>query len=122
MSSVTIDESTSEAYLLNKFLLHPIRTKNANHIASDAPHFRGQSHCEKSIQQNTEEVIKLYKAVNTGVTATPVLRHRSTLSKTVRVIILKISWGCPRENVEELIIDVTESDKWSILVLIREDA
>ena len=55
--------------------------------------------------------MKLYKAVNTGVTATPVLRYRSTLSKTVRVIILKISWRHPRENVEKLIIDVTESDK-----------
>ena len=67
--------------------------------------------------------MKLYKAVDTGATATPALSHRgSTQSKTVRVIILKISWGCPRENVEEPIIDVVESGKWSILTLIREDA
>ena len=55
--------------------------------------------------------MKLYKAVNTGVTATPALRHKSTLSKTVRVIILKISWGHSRENVEEPIINVTELDE-----------
>ena len=92
MSSVTIDESTSEVYLLNEFPLHPIRTKNANCTASDALYCRGQSHLEKSTQQNTEEVVKLYEAVNTGVTATPALSHRgSTQSKTVRVIILKIS-------------------------------
>ena len=109
MSSVTIDESTSEAYLLNKFPLHPIRTKNANCTASDTPHCRGQPHLEKPTQQNTEKVMKLYKAVNTGATATPALSHRgSTQSKTVRVIILKISWGHPRENVEESIIDVAE--------------
>ncbi len=66
--------------------------------------------------------MKLYKAVNTGVTVTLALRHESTLSKTVRVIILKISWGCPRENVEELIINVTELGEWGILALIREDA
>ena len=54
--------------------------------------------------------MKLYKAVDTGVTATPTLSHEgSTQSKTVRVIILKISWRCSRENVEELIIDVAES-------------
>ena len=64
-----------------------------------------------------------YKAVDTGVTATPALSHRgSTQSKTVRVIILKISWGRPRENVEKLIIDVVESGKWGILTLAREDA
>ena len=40
----------------------------------------------------------------------------------MRVIILKISWECPRENVEELIIDVVESGKWDILALAREDA
>ena len=66
--------------------------------------------------------MKLYKAVNTGVTVTPALRHKSTLSKTVRVIILKNSWGHSRENVEELIINVTELDEWGILALIREDA
>ena len=92
MSSVTIDESTSGAYLLNEFPLHPIRTKNANCIAPDASHPRGQLCLKKLIQQNTEEVMKLYKAVNMGATATPALSHRgSTLSKTVRVIILKIS-------------------------------
>ena len=41
MSSVTINESTSGAYLLNKFSLHPIRTKNANCTAPDAPCRRG---------------------------------------------------------------------------------
>ena len=66
--------------------------------------------------------MKLYKAVNTGATTTPALRHESTLSKTVRVIILKISWEHPRENVEESIINVTESGEWGILALIREDA
>ena len=111
MSSVTIDESTSRVYLLNKFPLHSIRTKNTNCIALDASHPRGQSHLKKSIQQNTEKMIKLYKAVNTDATATPVLRHKSILSKTVRVVILKISWECSRENVEKLIINVTESDK-----------
>ena len=51
-----------------------------------------------------------YKAVDTGVTATPALSYRgSTQSKTVRVIILKISWGHPRENVEKSIINVAES-------------
>ena len=56
--------------------------------------------------------MKLYKAVNTGVTATSTLSYRgSTQSKTVRVVILKISWGHPRENVEELIINVVESGK-----------
>ena len=64
-----------------------------------------------------------YKAVNTGVTVTPALSHRgSTQSKTVRVIIFKISWRCSRENVEEPIIDVVESGEWSILTLTREDA
>ena len=68
-------------------------------------------------------MIKLYKAVNTGVTATPVLSYRgSTQSKTVRVIILKIGRGCLRKVVEESIIDVAESDEWGILALIREDA
>ena len=66
--------------------------------------------------------MKSYKAVDTGVTATPALRHESTLNKTVRVVILKISWGCSRENVEEPIINVTESDEWGILTLAREDA
>ena len=56
--------------------------------------------------------MKLYKAVNTGANATPILSYRgSTQSKTVRVVILKISWGRPRENVEKLIIDVAESGK-----------
>ena len=67
--------------------------------------------------------MKSYKAVNTGATATPALSHGgSTQSKTVRVVILKISWGCPRENVEEPIIDVVESGEWGILALAREDA
>ena len=67
--------------------------------------------------------MKLYKAVNTGVTATPALSHReSTQSKTVRMMILKIGRGHLRKVVEELIIDVTESGKWSILTLVREDA
>ena len=123
MSSVTIDESTSEAYLLNKFPLHSIRTKNANCTASDTPCCRGQPHLEKPTQQNTEKMMKLYKAVNTGATATPALSYRgSTQSKTVRVVILKISWGHPRENVEELIIDVMKLDEWGILTLTREDA
>ena len=92
MSSVTINESTSEAYLLNEFPLHPVRTKNANCTALNAPCCRSQPHLEKSTQQNTEEVMKLYKAVNTGVTATPALSYRgSTQSKTVRVVIFKIS-------------------------------
>ena len=56
--------------------------------------------------------MKLYKAVNTGATVTPALSYRgSTQSKTVRVIILKISWEHSRENVEELIIDVMKSGK-----------
>ena len=67
--------------------------------------------------------MKSYKAVNTGATATPVLSHReSTQSKTVRVVILKISQECLRKVVGELIIDVVESGKWGILVLAREDA
>ena len=67
--------------------------------------------------------MKLYKAVNTGATATPALSYRgSTQSKTVRVIIFKISWRHSRENVEELIIDVVESGEWGILVLTRKDA
>ena len=123
MSSVTIDESTSGAYLLNKFFLHPVRTKNANCTASDAPCHRGQPHLKKPTQQNTEEVIKLYKAVNTGVTATPVLSHRgSTQSKTVRVMILKIGRECLRKVIEELIINMAESGEWGILMLTREDA
>ena len=123
MSSVIIDESTSEVYLLNEFPLHSIRTKNANCTASDAPCCRGQLHLEKSTQQNTEEVMKLYKAVNTGATATPALSHReSTQSKTVRVMILKIGRRCLRKVVEESIIDVIELGEWSILALTREDA
>ena len=67
--------------------------------------------------------MKLYKAVNTGVTATPALSHEgSTQSKTVRVVILKIGRGCFRKVVEELITDVVESGKWGILMLVREDA
>ena len=67
--------------------------------------------------------MKLYKAVNTGVTITPALSHEgSTQSKTVRVIIFKISWGHPRENVEESIIDVMKLGEWGILVLARENA
>ena len=123
MSSVTIDESTSGVYLLNEFPLHPIRTKNANCTASDVPHCRGQPCLEKPTQQNTEEVMKLYKAVNTGVTATPALSYRgSTQSKTVRVVILKIGRRRLRKVVEEPIIDVAESGKWGILALAREDA
>ena len=67
--------------------------------------------------------MKLYKAVDTGVTATPALSHRgSTQSKTIRMIILKIGRGCSRKVVKELIIDVMKSGEWSILALIREDA
>ena len=67
--------------------------------------------------------MKSYKAVNTGVTATPALSHRgSTQSKTVRVMILKIGRKHLRKVVEEPIIDVIESDEWGILALIREDA
>ena len=67
----------------------------------------------------------MYKAVNTGVTATPALSHGgSTQSKTVRVVILKIGrgQGHSRKVVNEPIIDVTESGEWGILVLAREDA
>ena len=54
--------------------------------------------------------MKSYKAVNTGVTATPALSHgESTQSKTVRVVILKIGRECLRKVVEELIIDVVKS-------------
>ncbi len=67
--------------------------------------------------------MKLYEAVNTGVTATPVLSYRgSTQSKTVRVMISKIGRGHPEKVVEEPIIDVAESGKWGILTLAREDA
>ena len=67
--------------------------------------------------------MKLYEAVNTGATATPALSYRgSTQSKTVRVVILKISQGHSRENFEEPIIDVTESGEWGILALTRKDA
>ena len=112
MSSVTIDKSTSEAYLLNEFPLHSIRTKNANCTASDAPHPRDQPHLKKLTQQNTEKMIKLYKAVNTGVTVTPALSYRgSTQSKTVRVVILKIGRGHLRKVVKKSIINVTESGK-----------
>ena len=123
MSSVTIDESTSGAYLLNEFPLHPIRTKNANHTALDTSCCRGQPHLEKLTQQNTEEVMKLYKAVDTGVTATPALSYRgSTQSKTVRVMILKIGREHLRKVVEESIINVAELGEWGILTLIRKDA
>ena len=123
MSSVTINELISEAYLLNEFPLHPIRTKNANCIAPDAPHLRGQPHLKKPIQQNTEKVMKLYKAVNTGATATPALSYKESIqSKTVRVMILKIGREHPEKVVEESIIDVIELGKWSILTLVREDA
>ena len=123
MSSVIINESTSGAYLLNEFPLHPIRTKNANCTASDTSCCRGQPHLEKLTQQNTEEVMKLYKAVNTGVTATPALSYRgSTQSKTVRVVILKIGRRCLRKVIEKLIIDVTESGNEFKLALTREDA
>ena len=64
-----------------------------------------------------------YEAVNTGATVTPALSYEGSIqSKTVRVVILKISWEHPRENVEESIIDVTESGKWGILTLVRKDA
>ena len=56
--------------------------------------------------------MKLYKAVNTGATATPALSHRgSTQSKTIRMMILKIGRGHPRKIVEKSIIDVMESGK-----------
>ena len=109
MSLVIINESTSGAYLLNKFPLHPVRTKNANCTAPDAPCCRGQPHLKKLTQQNTEEVMKLYKAVNIGATATPALSYRgSTQSKTVRVVILKIDRRHPRKVIEEPIINVAE--------------
>ena len=112
MSSVIIDESTSGVYLLNEFLLHSVRTKNANCTASDAPHCRGQPHLEKPTQQNTEEVMKSYEAVDTGATATPVLSHRrSTQSKTIRVVILKIGRRCLRKVVEKPIINVVKLDE-----------
>ena len=80
MSSVIINESTSEVYLLDKFSLHSIRTKNANCTASDASHCRGQLHLKKSTQQNSEKVIKLYKLVNTDMTAAPALSHRGSIT------------------------------------------
>ena len=67
--------------------------------------------------------MKLYKAVNTGATATPALSHEeSTQSKTVRVIILKIGRGHLRKVIEKLIINVVKLGKWGILVLTRKDA
>ena len=64
--------------------------------------------------------MKLYKAVDTGVTVTPALSHEgSTQSKTVRVVILKIGRGCLRKVIKKLIIDVAELDEWGILTLIR---
>ena len=64
-----------------------------------------------------------YKAVDTGVTATPALSHEgSTQSKTVRVVIFKIGRERPRKVVEEPIIDVVELGEWGILALTREDA
>ena len=67
--------------------------------------------------------MKLYKAVNTGVTATPALSHKgSTQSKTVRVIILKIGRGHLRKVVKELIINVVKSGDEFELALTREDA
>ena len=67
--------------------------------------------------------MKLYEAVNTGATATPALSHRgSTQSKIVRVVILKIGRERLRKDVEESIINVTESGEWGILTLTREDA
>ena len=57
-------------------------------------------------------MIKLYKAVNMSVTATPALSHRgSTQSKTVRVMILKIGRGHFRKVVEKPIINVAELDE-----------
>ena len=54
--------------------------------------------------------MKLYKAVDTDVTATPALSHKgSTQSKTVRVMILKIGRKHLRKVVEELIINVIKS-------------
>ena len=67
--------------------------------------------------------MKLYKSVNTDITATPALSYEgSTQSKTVRVMILKIGREHPEKVVEEPIIDVMKSGKWSILALTREDA
>ena len=55
-------------------------------------------------------MMKLYKAVNTGATATPILSYKgSTQSKTVRVIILKIGREHLRKVIEKLIIDVVKS-------------
>ena len=56
--------------------------------------------------------MKSYKAVNTGVTATPALSYRgSTQSKTVRMMILKIGREHLRKIVEELIINVMKLGK-----------
>ena len=67
--------------------------------------------------------MKLYKAVDMSATVTPALSHRGSIqSKTVRVMILKIGREHLRKVIEELIIDVVKSGKWSILALTREDA
>ena len=67
--------------------------------------------------------MKLYKAVNTGMTVTPVLSYRgSTQSKTVRMIILKIGREHLRKVIEKLIIDVMKSGNGFKLTLIKEDA
>ena len=67
--------------------------------------------------------MKLYKSVNTDITATPALSHRgSTQSKTVRMMILKIGRKHLRKVVEKSIIDVVKSGNEFKLVLVREDA
>ena len=67
--------------------------------------------------------MKLYKSVNTDITATPALSHRgSTQSKVMRMIILKIGREHLRKVVEELIINVMKSGNGFKLTLTREDA
>ena len=124
VSSVTIDESTSGAYLLDEFPLHPIRTKNANRTAPDAPRRRGRPRLEKQTQQNDKEAVESYEPVDTEMTATPALRNQegSTQSKTMRAEVPKRGRGRPRKVIEEPIIDVAESGEGFQLALIREDA
>ena len=67
--------------------------------------------------------MKLYKSVNTDMTATPALSYRgSTQSKTVKMIILKIGRRHLRKVIKKLIINVAESGNEFKLTLIREDA
>ena len=47
VSAVIIDESTSDAYLLDEFSLHSIKTKNANRTVSDASRFKNRPRVDK---------------------------------------------------------------------------